>query len=185
MCKAFVAMASISLDNHLEDFNYTIKAVQIRGYQSRQNVVNFLNIPYAKSSVRFKPAVPLALHDLPSPYTATRYGPRCPQDSGTLHLAMKHLFEKVSMAEQLSEEFTSLNLNIYTPPLALNNDSCRGLPVFVWIHGGAFNTGDNTVQFGSLNAISKNKSLTFRRRQSPCEEIHGGWQPHTTSRDQL
>ena len=38
-----------------------------------------------------------------------------------------------------------LYLNVWTPVEAAVG---AGLPVFVWIHGGAFNHGDNSSQFG-------------------------------------
>jgi hypothetical protein len=156
-------MASVTLDNHLEDYTHSLEKTQLRGFRSKQNILNFLNIPYAKATVRFMPAAPMTLQNLPSPYNATKYGPRCPQAAGTLHLAMKHLFEKVSLVEQLSEETTCLNLNIYTPPGALSDASSPSLPVFVWIHGGAFNTGDNTVQFGKAFSASRSELLTLHR----------------------
>ncbi|KAI8649755.1 Carboxylic ester hydrolase [Fusarium keratoplasticum] len=68
---------------------------------------------------------------------------------------MGHLFERVSAVQQLSGETKCLNLNIYTPPSAIGTAASPSLPVFVWIHGGGFNAGDNTVQFGKSIQISQ------------------------------
>ncbi|KIW64075.1 hypothetical protein PV04_09033 [Phialophora macrospora] len=148
-------MATVTLDNNLEDLRYSADNVQLRGFLSTHHVANFLNIPYATASVRFRPATPLRLYDLPAPYDATQYGPRCPQPEGTLHLTMSHLFEQMSLVHQLAEETTCLNLNIYAPPSSLSPGPSSKLPVLVWIHGGAFNVGDNTVQFDGNHLVKK------------------------------
>ncbi|KAM5357548.1 hypothetical protein ACJZ2D_016155 [Fusarium nematophilum] len=113
-------MATVTLDNQLENLVYSVGTVQLRGFLSTQHVANFLNIQYADAPVRFRPAEPLRLYDLPTPYDATQYGPRCPQEDSTFHLTMSHIISTWD----------------------------RTLACFVWIHGGAFNVGDNTVQFG-------------------------------------
>ncbi|KAM0543275.1 hypothetical protein ACHAPJ_012359, partial [Fusarium lateritium] len=68
---------------------------------------------------------------------------------------MGHLFDKVSAVHQLSDEYECLNLNIYTPPSAIGPGAGTPLPVFVWIHGGAFNAGDNTVQFDGNHLVKR------------------------------
>ncbi|KAJ4249854.1 hypothetical protein NW762_012197 [Fusarium torreyae] len=154
-------MASVSLDNHLRDISHSIGPVTLLAFLSKQNVVNFLNVKYAHVGKRFRRATPLCLYSLLSPYDATRYGPRCPQEAGTLHLSMSHLFDRVSAVHQLSDEYECLNLNIYTPPSAIEPGTGPPLPVFVWIHGGAFNTGDNTVQFDGNHLV--NRSMKFNQ----------------------
>ncbi|KAM0208142.1 hypothetical protein ACHAQI_007152 [Fusarium lateritium] len=153
-------MTSVSLDNHLEDVVHSIgDNSQLAAFLSKHNVVNFLNIKYANIPTRFRRATPVSLYDLPSPYDATRYGPRCPQEAGTLHLSMSHLFERVSAVQQLSDETECLNLNIYTPPSAIRTDAGPLLPVFVWIHGGGFNAGDNTVQFDGNHLVKRSAEV--------------------------
>lgn len=142
-------MTTVTLDNYVEECILPVDKRNIRGFRSKHDVLNFLNLPYAAATVRFRPALPMSLRDLPASYDATTYGSRCPQESGTLHMAMKHMFEQMSAVDQVSDEVACLNLNIYTPSSTLSGTSCQSLPVFVWIHGGAFNTGDNTVQFGN------------------------------------
>ncbi|KAH6982465.1 para-nitrobenzyl esterase [Ilyonectria destructans] len=152
-------MATVSLDNYLGDIVHPVGAVQLSAFLSKQHIANFLNIPYADVPTRFRRATPVCLYNLPSPYDATRYGPRCPQEAGTLHLAMSHLFERVSEVQQLSDETKCLNLNIYTPPSALGTGASPPLPVFVWIHGGAFNAGDNTVQFDGNHLVKRSVEI--------------------------
>ncbi|KAJ4204144.1 hypothetical protein NW759_014981 [Fusarium solani] len=72
---------------------------------------------------------------------------------------MSHLFERVSAVHQLSDETKCLNINIYTPPSALETTASPPLPVFVWIHGGGFNAGDNTVQFDGNHLVKRSVEI--------------------------
>ncbi len=101
----------------------------------------FLGIPYAAPPVgplRWHPPEPHAPWS--QPRDATRFGSHCPQLAG--------FFGKASDTEDC------LFLNVYTPPGAAARSS---LPVMVWIHGGAFTTGEsedyNPVRFVGRNVI--------------------------------
>ncbi|KAM0420297.1 hypothetical protein ACHAPT_011958 [Fusarium lateritium] len=72
---------------------------------------------------------------------------------------MGHLFERVSAVHQLSDETKCLNLNFYAPPSALEATASPPLPVFVWIHGGGFNGGDNTVQFDGNHLVKRSLEI--------------------------
>jgi para-nitrobenzyl esterase len=88
----------------------------------------FLGIPYAAPPVgplRWRPPQPAA------PWTgiraATAFAPHCPQPPSGFGVA--------------STSENCLYLNVYTPPGA--GAGARGLPVMVWIHGGAFIAGES------------------------------------------
>jgi len=147
-------MANGYFDNHLEDFTLSIGKIQLKGFISKQGIANFLNIPYAKAPVRFRTATPISISNHHADLDASRYGPRCPQEATERESLMAHLYEKVS-SSQAPDEVNCLHLNIYTPPAATSLTTASRLPVFVWIHGGAFNVGDNTTQFGMFNICSQ------------------------------
>lgn len=129
----------------------------INGFLSTHGVNNYLNIPYAHIPARFRTARLLNLEDLTSDaeLDATKYGPRCPQPADDIHILMSHMFEQLPMA-QYTEEFSCLDVNIYTP-----KDIPEGtkLPVFAWIHGGAFRAGDNTTEFDGNHLVARSVSL--------------------------
>jgi para-nitrobenzyl esterase len=89
----------------------------------------FLGIPYAAPPVgprRWRPPVQ------PAPWTTpvdgSHFGPHCPQGPSA--------FGTASTSEDC------LYLNVYTPP-ARHGHQRRGLPVMVWIHGGALTIGQS------------------------------------------
>jgi para-nitrobenzyl esterase len=98
---------------------------QIRG--KRAGVIDeYLGIPYAappSGPLRWRPPQPPAhWHGI---RTATQFAPHCPQPTG--------VFGRASTSEDC------LYLNVFAP--AGHPDS--GLPVMVWIHGGAFVGGES------------------------------------------
>jgi carboxylesterase type B len=122
-----------------------IGSLKLNGFLSKHGVANFLNIPYAQIPARFKTAIPHNPASLDGDLDASSYGPRCPQPADPIHAVMRNMYERLS-TEQYSSEFDCLHLNIYAPP---NFEQLEEkLPVFAYIHGGAFNCGDNTTEFG-------------------------------------
>src|SRR5262245_53009497 len=85
----------------------------------------FLGIPYAAppaGALRWQPPRPAAPWH--GTRAATRYGPHCPQPSGS--------FGRASTSEDC------LYLNVFTPGTKAHN-----LPVMVWVHGGSLRTGES------------------------------------------
>ncbi|KIW74924.1 hypothetical protein Z517_11695 [Fonsecaea pedrosoi CBS 271.37] len=151
-------MENISLDNVRENFSFRAEDVQINGFMSKQGVANFLGIPYAQFPARFRTARRVDLGLLDGQLDASRYGPRCPQKTDNIHPMMHHMFEKLSMSQRC-DETTCLHLNIYAPPQSVGVAEHSRLPVFVWIHGGGFNNGDNTTEFNGNHLVRRSMDL--------------------------
>ena len=103
---------------------------------TNKTVVAYLGIPFAKSE-RFEYPVP------PDKWTTTLQANKidkiCPQPSVPSRLPL------------MNED--CLQLNVYVPRNATSNSS---LAVMLWIHGGAYITGDTTFYDGSLLATEGN-----------------------------
>src|SRR5689334_4874611 len=94
----------------------------------------YLGIPYAEPPVgalRFQPPVPLGPWQ--GERDATRFGASAPQPVGG---PFSGLVPGMAVGEQ-SED--CLTLNVWTPADA------DGLPVMVWLHGGAFTIGGSSL----------------------------------------
>ena len=97
-------------------------------------VHSFLNIPYAAPLVgaaRF--AAPAAVEPWDGDRDATAHGPTPPQTPYAAPFS-----ELLPSAVSPGDE--SLNLSVWTP-----DPGARGLPVMVWIHGGAFVRGAHSI----------------------------------------
>ncbi|KAJ5709008.1 hypothetical protein N7493_010342 [Penicillium malachiteum] len=101
------------------------------------NIALFRGIPYATVNKRWTHSV--TRHTLESTYDATQFGPRCNQGNG-----MVLVTGGTNDPTPGDDEFQCLNLNVAVPKEALNTDS-EPLPVMVWIHGGGFAYGANSV----------------------------------------
>ncbi|OQV03499.1 hypothetical protein CLAIMM_08538 [Cladophialophora immunda] len=151
-------MENITLDNFRENFAFRARDVDINGFISKQGVANFLGIPYAQFPDRFRTARQVDLGLLHGQLDASRYGPRCPQKTDNIHPMMHNMFEKLSTSQRC-DETTCLHLNIYAPPQAVGVTEHSSLPVFVWIHGGGFNNGDNTTEFNGNHLVRRSMDL--------------------------
>jgi para-nitrobenzyl esterase len=110
----------------------------LRGLRAN-GVREFLGIPYATppvGSMRWRP--PGAAHpSWKTVFAATRMGPSCPQF--------------LAGAGPITTSEDCLYLNVYAPDLVRT-----GLPVMVWIHGGAFIFGSGAAYDGSSLARKHN-----------------------------
>ncbi|MGV9713323.1 carboxylesterase/lipase family protein [Gordonia sp. NPDC003424] len=98
-------------------------------------IFSYLGIPYAAppvgESAFAAPAHPVAWDGV---RPATEYGPTAPQVDYPAPIAAL-----LDNAIVLGDDY--LNLNVWTP-----DPGARGLPVMVWIHGGAFTRGSNRIE---------------------------------------
>ncbi|HEX6934068.1 MAG TPA: carboxylesterase family protein [Streptosporangiaceae bacterium] len=115
----------------------------LRGHV-RDGVASFLGIPYAASptgSLRFQAPAP------PVPWTGVRdaaaFGPTPPKPD--YPPPFDTLFAEPDIA---GEDW--LNLNIWTP-----DPGASGLPVMVWIHGGAFANGNSAIPLYDGHAFAR------------------------------
>ncbi|MGW3497019.1 carboxylesterase/lipase family protein [Streptomyces sp. NPDC001020] len=117
----------------------------VRGSRSADGVVSFLGIPYAAPPVgprRFRAP------SEPEPWTgvrdATSYGPTAP------HAPYAPPFDALIPENAIPGE-DCLNLNIWTPA----PEAGAGLPVMVWLHGGAFSNGSGSASAYDGSAFAR------------------------------
>ncbi|MCX2965512.1 carboxylesterase family protein [Gordonia sp. Z-3] len=107
---------------------------RVRGLGA-DGIFAYLGIPYAAPPIgaaAFAAPAPPAAWDGVQP--ATEYGPTAPQVGYPAPIAA--LLDNTIV---LGDDY--LNLNVWTP-----DPSAGGLPVMVWIHGGAFTRGSNRIE---------------------------------------
>ncbi|WP_329473155.1 carboxylesterase family protein [Streptomyces sp. NBC_01723] len=111
----------------------TVEGGTVEG-RLREGVVSFLGVPYAAppfGANKMRPPQPVV------PWQgfrdADRMGPTVPK--GDYPPAIRRLFPEVEI-----EGEECLNLNVWTP-----DPEVSGLPALVWIHGGSFANGSNSV----------------------------------------
>ncbi|KAI2477097.1 PnbA Carboxylesterase type B [Pyrenophora tritici-repentis] len=125
----------------------------IRGKTS-PSTVQFRNLKYASIPARYKDSVPNdtlkpGLDDI---VDATQLGPSCPHLRGAQAWDLTLTGDAVLSCEhgqgetEKMEEFECLNLNVTVPRSTMNTGKrdTRGLPVFVWVHGGGLAMGSNS-----------------------------------------
>ncbi|KAJ5776380.1 uncharacterized protein N7511_001391 [Penicillium nucicola] len=121
--------------------------------ESDDNLALFRGVPYASVKERWTHSE--VTNTLDSPFNATNFGPRCPQGEG-----MVLVTGGVTDPAPGDDEFKCLNLNICVPKEALSNTSGPGLPVIVWIHGGGFLYGANSVSRYRAQAFTNHAAET-------------------------
>jgi carboxylesterase type B len=138
-----------------------INSLRINGFtNTKTGIANFLNIPYARIAARFREAKLIDPRKEVGVVDATKYGPCCPQSFDVIHDLTGHLYPKVIDVSH-SAEFTCLSINIYAPPDVVG--SGKRLPVFLWIHGGAFSYGDASDEYGELlRQLCSAECLSFK-----------------------
>ncbi|HEY1963247.1 MAG TPA: carboxylesterase family protein [Rhizomicrobium sp.] len=137
-------------------------------------VANYFGIPYA-SAARWSP--PAAHAPLPNPFDAADVSnvAACPQNEPVVI---------AGVALKQSEDCLSLNVFVPTGPTAESK-----LPVMVWIHGGAFESGAG-AEYQPVEMVARHKivavSINYRlgalgwlaqqaiesRKQNPFENLH-------------
>ncbi len=142
------------------------------GLRGQRNgaVTSFLGIPYAEPPFgdrRF--AAPSAPPSWEGVRDAVSFGATVPK-FGYRPPTSEILVEPVVPGEQC------LNLNVWTPDVEAASSSA-GLPVFVWIHGGAFVNGSNAVPVYDGSAFARDGvvavSVNYRLGADGFERIAG------------
>jgi len=126
--------------------NQNITVVTGSGAAAGLSAYQFLGIPYGTAK-RFQKAVPVSWSGV---LDCTAYRDKAPQVSPA---ALKAPGEPFSM--EGSED--CLHLNIWTP----STDPAAGLPVVVYIHGGAFQNGCNSVPGYAGDLFAQGSPLVF------------------------
>lgn len=115
------------------------------GWERGNDIVQFRGIPYASIPGRFRQSQ--VCTELPSqPFDATNPGPTCPhppQDYWKYWDAALPV-EAPRLSPTKADEFECLNLSITIPSDVLRGN--RKVPVFMFIHGGAFVGGSHAIQ---------------------------------------
>jgi para-nitrobenzyl esterase len=123
----------------------TTTAGEVQG-REKNGVLLFAGIPYAAPPVgtrRFRP--PERCERWPGVRDATRFGPAAPQLPG----------EGLTSTPNVRWDEDCLTLNVCTPAL---DDARR--PVLVWLHGGAFRTGQGGIPWYSGFSFARGDVVT-------------------------
>ena len=135
-----------------DDLKHSTLRQTLRGKPS-SSTVQFRNLIYASIPGRYKDSIPN--HTLrvgnDGVVDATQFGPSCPHLRGAqawdLTLTGNAVLqcEKGQGRTEKMDEFECLNLNVTVPKSVLKDGmpGGRGLPVFVWVHGGSLSIGSN------------------------------------------
>ena len=118
---------------------------EIVGWARGTDIVQFRGLPYASIPARFRQSI--LNTSLPSqPYDATQPGPTCPHPPQEYwkYWEAQPLTDLPVLDAVRIDELQCLNLSITAPADALNAN--LKLPVFVFIHGGAFIGGSHAIQ---------------------------------------
>ncbi|MFT3659869.1 MAG: carboxylesterase family protein [Gordonia sp. (in: high G+C Gram-positive bacteria)] len=133
---------------HTEQPIVTVTGGRVRG-TVHDGIATFLGIPYAA------PPTGRAAFEAPAPVVpwdgtrdASRPGPTAPQVGYQAPIAA--LLDNVI---ELGDDY--LNVNVWTP-----DPAASGLPVMVWIHGGAFSRGSNRIALYSGASFARDGVVT-------------------------
>ncbi|KAF9912794.1 hypothetical protein EC991_008656 [Linnemannia zychae] len=123
---------------------------KIQGFRD-QNSFRFLGIRYAEAPVgELRFAAPVAKAPSKSIVDATAFGYICPQNSHEVGLTAA----LGPMIHGALQDEDCLSLNVFTP--SLKSKAAKGLPVMVYIHGGAFSMfSGSTIIYEPGNLVSR------------------------------
>jgi para-nitrobenzyl esterase len=142
MTFAFSVPSSMDTSDEARTDEVETSGGKVRGIKEGE-ISCFLGIPYAAAPFganRFQAPVPASWDGVRDTVT---YGPTAPQ------IPVPHPFSEI-IHEPVIPGDDCLNLNIWTPDVGGS-----GLPVMVWIHGGAFRTGSNAVETYDGSAFAR------------------------------
>ncbi|OAX36715.1 alpha/beta-hydrolase [Rhizopogon vinicolor AM-OR11-026] len=138
----------------------TLDAATVTGVASG-SVNEWLGIPFAlppTGNLRFQLPQPISSYN--TSFSATAYGPSCPQQAATFSIPSGLPTETVDYLTSTLSNITGsedcLTVNVFVPADAT---PASNLPVVIWIHGGGFESGSASTYNGSVivnNAIDLN-----------------------------
>ncbi|KAF4632773.1 hypothetical protein G7Y89_g5342 [Cudoniella acicularis] len=120
----------------------TLGANLVAEKDTTSSLALFRGIPYASVTKRWTQS--RVRDSLPAVFDATKFGPKCPKPQSSHSSMITVALKNPDVGE---DEFACLNLNIAAPLEAVSekNAGRKLLPVMVWVHGGAFRHGSNSV----------------------------------------
>ncbi|OAX36717.1 alpha/beta-hydrolase [Rhizopogon vinicolor AM-OR11-026] len=153
----------------------TLDAATVTGVTSG-SVNEWLGIPFAlppTGNLRFQ--LPQPIPSYSTSFSATAYGPSCPQQAATFSIPSGLPTETVdyltSMLSNITGSEDCLTMNVVAPVDATLGSN---LPVVIWIYGGGYETGGTSSYNGSvivnkaidLNVPAIYVSMNYRKRQA-------------------
>lgn len=137
----------------------------ITGWKRGNDIVQFRGIPYASIPARFRQSQ--LRTSLPEqPFDATNPGPTCPhpQLDYWKYWNAELPVELPKLNSVVTDELQCLNLSMTIPSRVLRGEKTN-VPIFVFIHGGAFLGGSHAIQlcgrevFDSAGLVRRSMSL--------------------------
>ncbi|OJA17565.1 hypothetical protein AZE42_12793 [Rhizopogon vesiculosus] len=129
----------------------TLDTATVTGVAS-DSVNEWLGIPFAlppTGNLRFQLPQPIPSYN--TSFSATAYGPPCPQQAATFSLPSGLPTETVDYLTSTISNITGsedcLTVNVVAPANATPGSD---LPVVIWIYGGGFETGSASTYNGSV-----------------------------------
>ncbi|KAK5703180.1 hypothetical protein LTR97_004129 [Elasticomyces elasticus] len=111
------------------------------------------NIPYAQPFTRFQPPQPIQPASNPDTVIdATNFGPICPQNPSRLEPYIYGPWPTPPNGGEMDERLCGV-LSVYQPENAAGSEKL--LPVIVYAHGGAWQTGSSQISWYTGTALSR------------------------------
>lgn len=151
---------ALSIPKRRSDLTSPVVTLDYGSYQGRldqENVQVFLGMDYAQPPVgdlRFR--LPANVSSFKGVQQATQWGASCPQQNYTLPNLPGIDYDPLAILHtQVKPAEDCLHLNVFRPA---NTASDAKLPVVVWIHGGAFETGDASA-FNATRLVARSMAV--------------------------